>query len=559
MRRFARIPPKSWNVMTSNPRRLSFISGAFLGKGHFDEVMPYPARFKNTEEKDTVNELCQKSAQLVKEPIPKLGEQGLFGMMMPFEQGGLGLTHAGMVRVVDALAQHSPQVAAFIRNVQSLGSHAVLLLGTPEQKGKFIQKFVDGGSMATFAYTEVNTIHDNGAMETKATLAANGTGYEIDGTKVNVLHADVATHFIVLAKTETQVAVEGQETASLVNRLSMFIVEKNETVTVKPSTSDPTSSQTFTVTFSKTPVPVENILDIAGNGHGGNLIVQHCAHGTQCAVLLGIMRTLISKLPSPVDPELLAQFYAAESLTYVIAACMDRQVEDHLMEDIAMKVFVTETAQAVAHAYLLTASDSKDARIEEALNILSQNVFRSALDEGQNDVLQLFLSSIGGEDAGITMRDTSTLTLMQRRTLTALGVKDRLPHAVPEQLKESATKLEQQIVTFGAVAERAVMKAGTRFTEHHQTLLTLASIAATLYAQVVSISRAAHAHVTKFENANQEIALAKLFCARASTTAELHMREIAQTWKHIESTNARICNDVLNFEDYVALPPGSQK
>ncbi len=84
--------------------------------------------------------------------------------------------------------------------VQGLGSHPVLLAGTPAQQAELLPKVARGEVLFAFALTEPEAGSDVASLSTRA--VRDGDHYVLDGAKRFISNAGVATHYTVFARTQ---------------------------------------------------------------------------------------------------------------------------------------------------------------------------------------------------------------------------------------------------------------------------------------------------------------------------------------------------------------------
>lgn len=152
-------------------------------------------------------------------PAPIVGEMkalGLFGLSIPEEFGGLGLTMEEEVEVAFELGRTSPAFRSLIGTNNGIGSQGIILDGTAEQKALWLPKLASGELVASFALTEPGSGSDAASLVTTATR--EGDRYVLNGTKRYITNAPEAGIFTVMARTDPQ-----DKTA---HGISAFIVER---------------------------------------------------------------------------------------------------------------------------------------------------------------------------------------------------------------------------------------------------------------------------------------------------------------------------------------------
>lgn len=128
---------------------------------------------------------------------------GLFGLSIPEEYGGLGLSMEAECRVMFEFCRCSPAFrSAFGTNV-GIGSQGLAMFGTEAQKQKWLPGIASGEVVTSFALTEPEAGSDSGAVRTKATR--DGDAYIINGAKRYITNANRASLFTVMARTNPDV------------------------------------------------------------------------------------------------------------------------------------------------------------------------------------------------------------------------------------------------------------------------------------------------------------------------------------------------------------------
>jgi len=128
---------------------------------------------------------------------------GLFGLSIPEEYGGLGLSMEEECRTMFEFCRCSPAFrSAFGTNV-GIGSQGLVMFGTEAQKQKWLPGIASGELVTSFALTEPEAGSDSGAVRTKAELA--GDHYVISGSKRYITNANRASLFTVMARTNPDV------------------------------------------------------------------------------------------------------------------------------------------------------------------------------------------------------------------------------------------------------------------------------------------------------------------------------------------------------------------
>ncbi|MDZ4392519.1 acyl-CoA dehydrogenase family protein [Cypionkella sp.] len=146
--------------------------------------------------------------------IQEIRDMGLFGLSIPEEFGGLGLTMAEEVQAAFVLGQTSPVFRSLVGTNNGIGSQGIIIDGTPEQKAKYLPKLASGEMIASFALTEPDAGSDAGSLRTSA--AKDGDLYVLNGTKRYITNAPHAGLFTVFARTDPSSKNSSGVTAFLV-------------------------------------------------------------------------------------------------------------------------------------------------------------------------------------------------------------------------------------------------------------------------------------------------------------------------------------------------------
>ena len=134
--------------------------------------------------------------------VAEMRRLSLFGMTIPEEFGGLGLSMEQQVRATFEFTRASCVYRARFSTTLGLCSQAILFNGTEPQKAEWLPKMASGEVTASFALTEPQAGSDAGALTTKA--RKEGDGYLINGQKCYITNAPEADVFVVMARTDPE-------------------------------------------------------------------------------------------------------------------------------------------------------------------------------------------------------------------------------------------------------------------------------------------------------------------------------------------------------------------
>lgn len=148
--------------------------------------------------------------------VARMRELGLFGLAIPEEFGGLGLTMEEEVLVAVELAHASPAFRSLVGTNNGIGAQGILIDGTPEQKARWLPRLASGEIIGSFALTEPDAGSDAASLRTRA--VRDGDDYVIDGSKRYITNAPEAGVFTVMARTDPEQRGAGAISAFLVER-----------------------------------------------------------------------------------------------------------------------------------------------------------------------------------------------------------------------------------------------------------------------------------------------------------------------------------------------------
>jgi acyl-CoA dehydrogenase len=137
------------------------------------------------------------------EVVQEMRDLGLFGMSIPSEHGGLGLSMEEEATVAVELGRTSPAFRSIIGTNNGIGSQGIIMFGTEEQKQKYLPKLASGEMISSFALTEPEAGSDAAGL--KMTAVKDGDGYVLNGTKRFITNCRKAGVFTVFARTNPDI------------------------------------------------------------------------------------------------------------------------------------------------------------------------------------------------------------------------------------------------------------------------------------------------------------------------------------------------------------------
>merc|ERR1711970_1504781 len=155
--------------------------------------------------------------------VQGLRELGAFGLQVPEDLGGVGLSNTQYARLTEIVGGNDLGVGIFIGAHQSIGFKGILLAGNPEQKEKYLPRLASGEDFAAFALTEPASGSDASSIKTRAELSPDGKHYILNGSKIWTSNGGSAELFTVFAQTP----VTNPETGITKDKVTAFIVERS--------------------------------------------------------------------------------------------------------------------------------------------------------------------------------------------------------------------------------------------------------------------------------------------------------------------------------------------
>src|SRR5258706_4849499 len=177
---------------------MSVAKNLMAGRILEDRLFPYPAlRDKDREVLgmmvDAIDQFLgpkhqdfkrwDRAAEQPAEFIQGLRDLGLFGLIIPEEHGGLGLSNAAYARALSQTSSHDSSVSLTIGAHSSIGMKGILLFGTAEQKARYLPKLAGGEMIAAFCLNQAGAGSDAASIRTRAGKNADGR-WGLNGEKI---------------------------------------------------------------------------------------------------------------------------------------------------------------------------------------------------------------------------------------------------------------------------------------------------------------------------------------------------------------------------------------
>ncbi len=554
----------------------SFMKALFHGVIAEEMVTPYPR--PTTDEQDVVaglldrlrrfaeqsidSEAIDRDARIPEHVMDGLRTLGVFGLTVPSELGGLGLSHGATARVVQELGSIDASIAVTVGAHLGIGLPGLLRYGTDEQRKRLLPALARGERIAAFALSEPRAGTDAAAVITRADRSPDGGGFVVNGSKIWITNGALADVFTVFTRTGTE---------SLHPRMTALLVERGRGVTSGPEehTFGVRGTSVTSVTFDDVKVPWRNLLTERGRGfelamrvlnEGRVLFAAASLGGAKRILKVAVERSVERKaFGRPIGEfgmikdkiaRMACQVYALDSILYLTAGLMDAGVHDFSLESAICKVFASETYWSVADESMQIAGG-----IGFTVGYPYERMLRDArvhlVLQGTNEIMRAFVALSGMRSPGARISDVEKAMRAPIKgfgVLTDFAVKrarsrfgrERLEGIHPA-LRSELVLFEESVAGLARETERVLRKHGTEVTRKQFVQRRIADVAIDLYALAAVLSRTTAAIEQKgVEAARREIDLAAGFAQLAARRLEDRLtnmeREEDELLKQIAST-----------------------
>jgi alkylation response protein AidB-like acyl-CoA dehydrogenase len=302
-------------------------------------------------------EKIDQEAEFPRDIVGAMGTQGLLGIMLPEDYGGMEGDITSLCYVAEEIAKVSG-TCSWIVVVQAMGTLPILLEGDKEQKGKYFNNIAEKNCLAAFALTEPAYGHD--ANSIKTVFVDKGDTYVLNGKKFFVPHGGVADLYTVFAASEPGKGPEG---------VSAFLVDKEtEGLNFKESAGKlgMCGTPTADLIFTNCEIPKENLLGAQGKGWSIAVNVLNMIRPAIGAQAVGIAqgaldyaaqysqdRKQFGKFISQFQglrfmlADMATQTEAGRTLVYKAAGMIDAKAENYAMHSAMAKCFASDVAMKV--------------------------------------------------------------------------------------------------------------------------------------------------------------------------------------------------------------------
>ena len=357
------------------------------------------------EELNPISLQVETSGEIPQEIIEKMRVLGLFGLSIPPEYGGLGLTTLEEIRVYEELTKTNACFRSRIGTSNSIGSMGILFDGTEDQKQKYLSRIASGQWTAAFALTEPDAGSD--ASNIKASAVLEGDHWVLNGSKLFITNGDCANVITTIVVTDEDKRARGGFSAFIIqNDFAGFSVgPPDKKMGLK-------GSHTNELVFRNCVVPKDNVIGGMGMvGQGfktamrvldkGRLTMGACALGASQKLLdlsVAHVQQMIQSGKSSSDLQA-AQFALADMATEIYAgrqmlyhAARLRDTGKNVTHEASMvKLFCTEMASRIADKAMDIFGDEGYLKVSQ-VEMFLRDVRLYRIFEGTSEIQRMVVS-----------------------------------------------------------------------------------------------------------------------------------------------------------------------
>ncbi len=579
----------------------SFVRELFLGSLRMDLVDPFPEQDPAEELRarpflDALEQFLRekvdsdkidREGEIPDEVIDGLRRLGAFGIKIPREYGGLGLSQLSYMRAIQLVSSIDGSLTALLSAHQSIGVPQPLkLFGTEQQKKKYLPRLAKG-AISAFALTEPEVGSDPAALETTATLSEDGQYWILNGEKLWCTNGTKAELLVVMARTPSKV-VNGKEK----RQITAFIVETNwpgVEVTHRCHFMGLKALYNGVIRFTNVRVPRDNVLWDVGKGlklalvtlNTGRLTlpmssVAACKRCLEISRLWSTERVQWGRAIGKHDAiaqkigAMAANTFAMEAVAELCGAMADRGGYDIRLEAAIAKLYNSEGAWRIIDDTVqirggrgYETADSLRARGEKPVPIerIMRDFRINLIFEGSSEIMHLFIAREAVDKhlqaAGDVVMPGKTMKERLNGLKSAalfygwwypsrwLGVSTPPKYSAFGALASHVRYVDRTARRLARGVFHAMIRFGPKLEYRQSVLFRLVDVGAELFAMAATCSHAKALARRDDVAGKRAIELADLFCRQARGRIE---EKFGALWKNQDTRAYRVAQDVLKGE-----------
>ena len=574
----------------------SFTRGIFAGVVLDSLLFPYPRPLdeRNADEARTVRRLIKDLRTLEgdvidsakfdeEETIPDnvikaFAQIGMLGLTIPRQYGGLELSSSAYARVFETLSSIDGSLAVLVGVHCGLGSKAIVLHGTDQQKERYLPPLARGDFLAAYALTEPDVGSDAQNIKTTATPIGDGSHWRLNGSKIWIGNGHRAGVIATFAQAFVQRRGESVErmTAFLIrpDMPGFRVVGTVRKLGIRGSTQAELS-------YEGLEVPADHLLGSVGRGFNVAVHVLNAGRLTLAAGCTGGTKRTLREMTSYAEDRVqfghpLADFeitqrklsrtasdiYASEAMLGVLASMVDRGDIDFSLEAACAKVFASEMLWRAADDMVQLAGGRGYVKPYPYERMLRDSRI-NRIFEGANEVLRLFIALNGVQAPAEALKEIGSALRRPLRNLGLLGgyatsrVKLRLGQTstldieLHDRLKRHKDYFEKHVADLGSATDRAIIRHREHIIDRQLVLERLANMAIDLFATACVIARTQSLIDERgVESCEREIALCDLFCVEAGRRFRASRHMLDGRGQEVDDTRRSVASSVRAGKGY---------
>ena len=505
--------------------------------------------------------------------VQSLRDMGLFGLIIPEQYGGIGLSNSGYSRVLQQCSRYDSSASLTIGAHSSIGMKGLLLFGTDAQKDKYLPGLASGELIAAYCLTESGSGSDAASIRCNAVKNAEG-GWTINGEKIWISNGGIADFYTVFARTEGDAG-----------KLSAFIVERDRTGVSTGPKEDKLgirASSTTTVNFSDVTIPADNLLGEEGKGfkiamsilnNGRTGLGGGAVGGMKACIALAAKQATERKqfgrsiaefgLIKKKIADMTVDCFAAESAVWMVGHYIDSGHSDYSIEAAISKVFASEAMFRAANESLQIAAGNGFMKEFPYEQIMRDSRILTIF-EGTSEILRLFIALSGMKGPGTLLRELQSATddifnapikgfgLLSDYAgrkfahLTSLGG-DRIVGAVPDELRDDALVFEKYTLELARLTDVLLRRHGRNIVDKQFALQRAADVVIDLFVGLSVLSRVSCMDSDDSEQYRQAVAIAHLFSQKAKRRMNQNLRAIL---RNEDETDKSLAQYIFSTQSY---------
>jgi alkylation response protein AidB-like acyl-CoA dehydrogenase len=574
----------------------SFTRGIFAGVVLDSLLFPYPRPLdeRSADEARTVRRLIKELRALEgdvidsarfdeEETIPDnvirvFAEIGMLGLTIPKKYGGLELSSSAYARVFETLSSIDGSLAVMVGVHCGLGSKAIVLHGTDQQKERYLPPLARGDYLAAYALTEPEVGSDAQNIRTTATPSKDGSHWRLNGQKIWIGNAHRAGVIATFAQAFVQRRGEN------VPRMTAFLIRPDmpgfrmvgtvRKLGIRGSTQAELS-------YEGLKVPADHLLGSVGRGFNVAVHVLNAGRLTLAAGCTGGTKRTLQEMTSYAEQRIqfghpLADFeitqrklsriaseiYASDAMLGVLASLVDRGDVDFSLEAACAKVFASEMVWRAADDMVQLAGGRGYVKPYPYERMLRDSRI-NRIFEGANEVLRLFIALNGVQAPAEALKEIGSALRRPLRNLGLLGgyatsrVKLRLGQTstldieLHEQLKKHKDYFEKHVAELGGATDRAIIRHREAIIDRQLVLERLAGMAIDLFATACVIARTQSLIDERgAEKCDREITLCDLFCVEAGRHFRSNRHMLDARGDDVDDTRRSVARSIRDGQGY---------